>query len=57
VVQLLVEKGVVAQEGVVEVHHVLPFEEQPVAADQKKKGTPGEFYVVRLSLTLSKYGS
>jgi hypothetical protein len=30
------------------VHHVLPFEEPPVAADQKKKGIPGEFYVLRL---------
>ena len=35
-------------DGAVEVHHVLPFEEQPVAADQKKKGSPGEFYVLRL---------
>jgi site-specific DNA recombinase len=48
VVQLLVETVVVYQDGAVEVHHVLPFEEQPVAADQKKKGTPGEFYVLRL---------
>ena len=48
VVQLLVEKVVVYQDGAVEVHHVLPFEEQPMAADQKKKGTPGEFYVLRL---------
>ena len=48
VVQLLVEKVVVHPDGAVEVHHVLPFEEQPVAADQKKKGTPGEFYVLRL---------
>jgi site-specific DNA recombinase len=48
VVQLLVEKVVVYQDGAVEVHHVLPFEEQPVAADQKKKGPPGEFYVLRL---------
>lgn len=37
VVQLLVEKVVVSPDGAVEVHHVLPFEEQPVAADQKKK--------------------
>jgi len=37
VVQLLVEKVVVYQDGAVEVHHVLPFEEQPVAADQKKR--------------------
>jgi len=36
VVQLLVEKVVVHPDGAVEVHHVLPFEEQPVAADQKK---------------------
>jgi site-specific DNA recombinase len=48
VVQLLVEKVVVHPDGAVEVHHVLPFEEQPVAADQKKKGIPGEFYVLRL---------
>jgi site-specific DNA recombinase len=48
VVQLLVEKVVVYQDGAVDIHHVLPFEEQPVAADQKKKGTPGEFYVLRL---------
>jgi site-specific DNA recombinase len=48
VVQLLVEKVVVHPEGAVEVHHVLPFEEPPVAADQKKKGIPGEFYVLRL---------
>jgi len=48
VVQLLVEKVVVHPNGAVEVHHVLPFEEPPVAADQKKKGTPGEFYVLRL---------
>ena len=48
VVQLLVEKVVVSREGAVEVHHVLPFEEQPVAADQKKKGLPPEFYVLRL---------
>jgi len=48
VVQLLVEKVVVYQDGAVEVHHVLPFEEQPVAVDQKKKGIPGEFYVLRL---------
>jgi hypothetical protein len=26
----------------------LPFEEPPVAADQKKKGLPSEFYVLRL---------
>jgi hypothetical protein len=37
VVHLLVEKVVVHPDGAVEVHHVLPFEEQPVAADQKKK--------------------
>jgi site-specific DNA recombinase len=48
VVQLLVEKVVVHPDGAVEVHHVLPFAEQPVAADQKKKGSPGEFYVLRL---------
>src|SRR2546427_3306482 len=48
VVQLLVEKVVVHPDGAVEVHHVLPFEEVPVAADQKKKGIPGEFYVLRL---------
>jgi site-specific DNA recombinase len=48
VVQLLVEKVVVYQDGAVEVHHVLPFEEQPAAVDQKKKGIPGEFYVLRL---------
>jgi hypothetical protein len=48
VVQLLVEKVVVSRDGAVEVHHVLPFEEQPVAADQKKKGLPPEFYVLRL---------
>jgi site-specific DNA recombinase len=48
VVQLLVEKVVVYQDGAVEVHHVLPFEEPPVAANQKKKGTPSEFYVLRL---------
>lgn len=48
VVQLLVEKVVVYQDGAVEVHHVLPFEEPPVATDQKKKGIPGEFYVLRL---------
>ena len=47
-VQLLVEKVVVYQDGAVEVHHVLPFEEPPVATDQKKKGIPGEFYVLRL---------
>ncbi|HSF30714.1 MAG TPA: recombinase family protein [Candidatus Tectomicrobia bacterium] len=48
VVQLLVEKVIVYQDGAVEVHHVLPFEEQPVAADQKKKAVPAEFYVLRL---------
>jgi site-specific DNA recombinase len=48
VVQLVVEKVVVYPDGAVEVHHVLPFEEPPVVADQKKKGTPGEFYVLRL---------
>lgn len=48
VVQLLVEKVVVSREGTVEVHHVLPFEEQPVAADPKKKVVPAEFYVLRL---------
>ena len=48
VVQLLVEKVVVHPDGAVEVHHVLPFEEPPVAADPKKKGIPGEFYVLRL---------
>lgn len=37
VVQLLVEKVVVSRDGAVEVHHVLPFEDKPVAADQKKK--------------------
>lgn len=47
-VQLLVEKVIVYQDGAVEVHHVLPFEEQPVAADQKKKAVPAEFYVLRL---------
>ena len=39
VVQLLVEKVVVSRDGAVEVHHVLPFEEQPIAADQKKKAS------------------
>ena len=34
---LLVEKVVVYQDGAVEVHHVLPCEEQPVAVDQKKR--------------------
>ena len=48
VVQLLVEKVVVHPDGAVEVHHVLPFEEPPVVADQKKKGIPGELYVLRL---------
>ena len=48
VVQLLVEKVVVHPDGAIEVHHVLPFEEPPVAADPKKKGIPGEFYVLRL---------
>jgi site-specific DNA recombinase len=48
VIQLLVEKVVVSRDGAVEVHHVLPFEEQPIAADQKKKGIPPEFYVLRL---------
>ena len=48
VVQLLVEKVVVHPDGAVDVHHVLPFEEQPVVADQKKKGIQGEFYVLRL---------
>ena len=47
-VQLLVEKVVVHPDGAVAVHHVLPFEEPPVVADQEKKGTPGEFYVLRL---------
>jgi site-specific DNA recombinase len=37
VVQLLVEKVVVSQDGTVEVHHVLPFEERPAAGDKKKK--------------------
>ena len=48
VVQLVVEKVVVYPDGAVEVHHVLPFEDLPIVADQKKKGTPGEFYVLRL---------
>jgi len=48
VVQLVVEKVIVYPDGAVEVHHVLPFEDPPVVADQKKKGTPGEFYVLRL---------
>jgi site-specific DNA recombinase len=48
VVQLLVEKVVVHPDGAVDVHHVLPFEEQPVVADQKKKVRPAEFYVLRL---------
>jgi hypothetical protein len=48
VVQLLVEKVVIYPDGAVEVHHVLPFEEQPIAAEQKKKVIPGEFYVLRL---------
>jgi site-specific DNA recombinase len=48
VVQLLVEKVIVYQDGAVEVHHVLPFEEPPMAADQKKKVVPAEFYVLRL---------
>ena len=48
VVQLLVEKVVVHPDGAVDVHHVLPCEEQPVVADQKKKGPPAEFYVLRL---------
>ena len=38
VVQLLVEKVVVSRDGAVEVHHVLPFEDEPMAAGQKKKG-------------------
>ena len=42
-VQLLVEKVVVHPDGAVEVHHVLPFEEQPVAADQKKKASRVNF--------------
>ena len=48
VVQLLVEKVVVHLDGAVEVHHVLPFEEPPVVAEQKKKVIPDEFYVLRL---------
>ena len=48
VVQLVVEKVVVYQDGAVEVHHVLPFEEPPVAAEQKTKVTSDEFYVLRL---------
>jgi site-specific DNA recombinase len=48
VVQLLVERGVVHPDGAVDVHHVLPFEEQPVAMAQKKKVETGEFYVLRL---------
>jgi hypothetical protein len=52
VVQLLVEKVVVHPNGAVEVHHVLPFEEPPVAADQKKKGTPGEFYHIPSNLVV-----
>ena len=48
VVQLLVEKVVVHPDGAVDVHHILPFEEQPVAANQKKKVIPAEFYVLRL---------
>jgi site-specific DNA recombinase len=48
VVQLLVEKVVVYPDGAVDVHHVLPFEEPPVAAEQKKKVTSDEFYVLRL---------
>jgi site-specific DNA recombinase len=43
VLHLLVEKVVVSRDGAVEVHHVLPCEEQPVTADQKKKGIPPEF--------------
>jgi site-specific DNA recombinase len=43
VVQLLVEKVVVHPDGAVEVHHVLPFEEPPVAADQKKKASRVNF--------------
>lgn len=39
VVQLLVEKVVVHPDGAVAVHHVLPFEDPPVAADQKKKAS------------------
>jgi integrase/recombinase XerD len=34
----------------------LPFEEQPVAADQKKKGIPGEFYVLRLKQLAAQAG-
>jgi site-specific DNA recombinase len=48
VVQLLVERVVVHPDGAVDVHHVLPFEEQPVAMAQKKKVATGEFYVLRL---------
>jgi site-specific DNA recombinase len=48
VVQLLVEKVVVSRDGAVEVHHVLPFEDKPGAADQKKKAAAAEFYVLRL---------
>jgi hypothetical protein len=47
-IQLVVEKVVVDPDGAVEGHHVLPFEEPPVVTDQKNKGTPGEFYVLRL---------
>jgi len=43
VVQLLVEKVVVHPDGAVEVHHVLPFEEPPVVADQKKKASRVNF--------------
>jgi site-specific DNA recombinase len=57
VVQLLVEKVVVSRDGAVEVHHVLPFEDEPVVADQKKKAVPAEFYVLRLQhLDLPAHG-
>src|SRR3989441_6279017 len=42
------EKGGVSRDGALEVHHVLPCEEQPIAADQKKKGIPPALYVLRL---------
>ena len=43
VVQLVVEKVVVYQDGAVEGHHVVPLEAPPVPANQKKKASRVHF--------------
>jgi site-specific DNA recombinase len=47
IAQLLVEKVIIHLDGKVEIYHILPFEEKPVADEQKKKVMGKDFYLLR----------